>query len=501
LFGAAYAPAQTPATPSANDAGFARRVTEFVLPNGLHFIVIERHEAPTVSFHIYVRAGSASVPAGQSGLVRLLERLAWSGTEAVGTRDGALEKQALDAVEEAQDRLQAERNKGPKADEVKISSLEFDVKRAIDRAQSFAKPGGYQQELTDQGASGMSASGSADAIQYACTLPSNRAELWFSLESQRLARPVLRGFYTERDELAQQLRTRPADARVAEGLASAAFPAHPYRNPIHGWTGDLESLRTADARSFIERYFVPGNLTIAIAGDIAPAEARRLADRYFGVAAWNARPLPAAVPTVDPVQNAPRAQISYSATTPIVAVGYRRPNLLDRDDAVFDAIQAILSGANGWLAQSLTQESGIAVAARAQATYPGGRYPALFAITAQPAPGRTLEQTVAAVQALVDRLRVQPIDEATLARAKAHVRESILAVLAQNAGAAAMLAASAAEYGDWQAPFAELDRMQKLSAPEVQRVAAKYFAPERRTAAYSGLEPAPAAVPAAGGVK
>jgi predicted Zn-dependent peptidase len=196
---------------------------------------------------------------------------------------------------------------------------------------------------------------------------------------------------------------------------------------------------------------------------------------------------------VDPVQTAPRAQISYSATTPMVAVGYRRPNQLDRDDAVFDAIQAILAGAKGWLAQSLTQESGIAVAVRSQANYPGGRYPSLFTIMAQPAPGRMLDQTVSAVQSVIDRLRSKPIDDTTLARAKAHVRENILMALAQNASAAAILAASAAEYGDWQAPFAELDRMEKLSAPEVQRVAAKYFTPERRTAAYSGFELAPAA--------
>jgi predicted Zn-dependent peptidase len=479
--------------PPADRAGFEGRVTDFALPNGLRLIVIERHEAPVVSFHTYVRAGSANVPAGQSGLARLLERLAWSGTESIGSRDWASEKKALDAVEETQDRLQAERNKGPKADDVKITSLGFDAQRAVEQARSFSRPGAYQQELTDQGATGMAASVSADAIQYTCTLPSNRVELWFSMESQRLSRPVLRGFYAERDRLAQQNRIPSAEARVAEGLASAAFPAHPYRNPINGWMGDLQSLRTADARSFIERYFVPGNLTIAIAGDITPAEARRLAERYFGGAAWSARPVPAAIPTVDPVQTAPRVQISYGATAPMVAIGYRRPDQLDRDDAVFDAIQAILAGAKGWLAQGLTGESGIAVAARPEATSPGARYPALFAITVQLVPGRTMDQAVSAVQAVIDRLRGQPADDATLARAKAHVRDTILAALTQNASAAALLSACAAEYGDWKVPFVELDRIGKLSAADVQRVAAKYLVPERRTAAYSGAEAAPAA--------
>jgi predicted Zn-dependent peptidase len=472
-------------------AGFAQRVSEFVLPNGLRFVVLERHEAPTVSFHAYIRAGSANAPAGQSGLVRLLERLAWSGTESVGSRDWAAEKKALDAVEEAADRLQAERSKGPRADGVKVTSLEFDWQRAIRQAEALVKPGEYLQSLTDHGATGVEARVSADAIQYSCTLPSNRIELWFSLESQRLSRPVLRGFYMERDNLMELARTRAAEIRIADELVSAAFPAHPYRNPMSGWPGDTESLRTADLRGFLERYFVPGGLTVAIAGDVTPAEARRLADRYFSGAAWSARPQPPAIPTVDPAQTAPRASISYAPGTPLVAVGYRRPNQLDPDDAVFDAIQAILGGAKGWLAQELMQKSGAVASVRVQAAYPGARFPALFAIMVQPEPARTVEQTVGGVQAVIDRLRIQPVDEATLTRAKANVRETILSSLAQNGSAAAVLAASAAEFGDWREPLTECERMEKLSAADVQRVAAKYLVPERRTAVYVGPEMAP----------
>jgi hypothetical protein len=57
LFCAVCAEAQTP--PPA-PSSFMQRVSDFVLPNGLHFLVIERHEAPTLSFHTYVRAGSAN---------------------------------------------------------------------------------------------------------------------------------------------------------------------------------------------------------------------------------------------------------------------------------------------------------------------------------------------------------------------------------------------------------------------------------------------------------
>jgi predicted Zn-dependent peptidase len=491
LFSVIYGPAQ--AQPSPQAAGFPQRVSEFALPNGLHFVILERHEAPIVSFHAYVRAGAANVPVGQTGLTRLLERLAWSGTECIGSRDWPAEKKALDAVEESYERLQAERGKGPQADGVKVTSLEFEWQRAVDRASSLAKPGEYLQALTDQGATGIGVSVSADAVQYFCTLPSNRVELWFSMESQRLARPVLRGFYAERDNLAQQARVRPPEARIADELVAAAFVAHPYRNPVGGRPGDLGSLQTVDLRGFLERHFVPGNVTIAIAGDITHVDARRLAERSFAGAAWSARPQSPDIPTVEPVQTVPRTAVIQSPSTPLVAVGYRRPSQLDPDDAVLDAIQAILVGAKGWLVRELAAKSGAAASVRVQAAYPGARYPGLFAILVQPEPGRTVEQTVAAVQAAVDRLRIQPLDDATLARAKAHVRESILAGLLQNASAAAMLAASVAEFGDSREPLTELEWMEKLSAADVQRVAAKYFVPERRTVVYLGPETAPAA--------
>jgi predicted Zn-dependent peptidase len=485
MFGASYAPGQPPVPQSG--PGFAQRVSEITMPNGLRLVVLERHEAPTISFHTYVRAGSANVPAGQTGLLKLLEKLAWSGTES------AEEKKALDAVEEAYDRVQAERNKGAKADEVRITSLGFDLQRAIDRANSLAKPGEYLDTLTNQGATGVGVAVSADAIRYSCTLPSNRAAFWFSIESQRLVRAVVgRRFYAERDNLVEQVRRRSAETRAADELVQAAFVAHPYRNPTYGWAGDLESLRPADLRNFIDRYFVPANIVIAIAGDITPAEAKQLADKYFAGAQWSARPAPAPIPTVDPAQSTPRTALSYSNTSPMVAIGYRRPDQLHRDDAIFDAIQGILGGTEGWLDQDL-QKSAVAVAARLQGTYPGGRYPGLFAILVQPAAGRSIDQTVAAVQAVLDRLRNQPVDEATLARARGYVRSAVLTSLMQNSTAATLLAASVAEYGDAQEPMTELERMEKLTAADVQRVAAKYFLPEHRTVAYSGPEMAPAA--------
>src|ERR1035437_10113392 len=97
-----------------------KKVSEFTLPNGLHFIVLERHESPVVSFHTRVNVGSVQDPAGETGLAHMFEHLAFKGTESIGTRNWPEEKKALDAAEEAYDRMDAEADKGIKADQMRV---------------------------------------------------------------------------------------------------------------------------------------------------------------------------------------------------------------------------------------------------------------------------------------------------------------------------------------------------------------------------------------------
>ena len=89
-----------------------KKTSEFTLPNGLHFIVLQRQDSPVVAFHTLVNVGSMQDPGGETGLAHMFEHLAFKGTESIGTRDWPEEKKALDAVEEAYDRMEAEANKG-----------------------------------------------------------------------------------------------------------------------------------------------------------------------------------------------------------------------------------------------------------------------------------------------------------------------------------------------------------------------------------------------------
>ncbi len=62
-------------------AGFEKRMTEFTLDNGLKFLVLERHEAPVVSFHTYANVGAVDEVKGITGLAHLFEHMAFKGTK------------------------------------------------------------------------------------------------------------------------------------------------------------------------------------------------------------------------------------------------------------------------------------------------------------------------------------------------------------------------------------------------------------------------------------
>ncbi len=121
--------------------------------------------------------------------------------------------------------------------------------------------------------------------EYYYSLPSNRIELWFLLESQRFLHPVFREFYKERDVVMEEHR-RNVESNVqgllTQTLNATAFEASPYRNPAGGWPSDIANLRVSDAQAFFEKYYVAANINIAIVGDVSPAEAKRMAERYFG---------------------------------------------------------------------------------------------------------------------------------------------------------------------------------------------------------------------------
>ena len=473
---------------------YEKRITEFTLANGLHFIILERHDAPVVSFHSYVNAGSVDDPGGETGIAHMFEHMAFKGTQTIGTRNYPLERKAMDEVEHIYDSYDAERNKGLKADPKKLEELQQQLKAAMAKADSYVIPNAYPQLIEESGGVDMNASTSEDSTDYFYNFPRNRLELWFLLESQRFYDPVFRQFYKERDVVREERRMRiesSPQGMLVEALLATAFEAHPYRNMSAGWASDIENFRLPEAIAFYKKYYVPANITIGIAGDVDPKECRRLADKYFSI--LPAGPLPDGPRTVEPPQRGEKRVEVESPAQPFLVIAYKRPNQNDKDDPVFDVLGEVLAGERtGLLFTELVRDKKIALGAFAQPSFPGGKYPGLFLFFLVPNRGHTVEENEKACYQIIEHLKTDKITDQTLRRIKTKVRAALIRSLDSNAGMAQALTSYYVSYGDWRKLFTSIDDIDKVTADDVQRVAREYLIPETRTVAYTVQPPAAA---------
>lgn len=473
--------------PAQNLKEFEKRVSEFTLSNGLHFIIAERHEAPVVSFHTYVNAGSVDDPVGQTGIAHMFEHMAFKGTDTIGTSNWPEEKKALDEIEKIYDRLEAEQRKGFRSDKQKLQQLTAELRVAIDKANVYVEPNLYPRIIEENGGVGLNASTGLDSTNYHYSLPVNRVELWFLLESQRFLHPVFREFYKERDVVREERRMRTESnpqGKLIEMLLATAFAGHPYRNSPSGWASDIENLRRSDAEEFYRKYYVPANMTIAIVGDVNPGDMRRLADKYFS--ALPSHPLPPPVRTVEPRQEGPKQVEVESPSQPLAFIGYKRPDQYQKEDAVFDVVSGVLSGGRtGILYKEMVRDKKIALAAGTAATFPDGKYPNLFTFFLVPSLGHTVPENQEVFYGILDHFKREKVDAQTLARVKTKTRAGLIRQLDSTSGLAYLLATYYANYGDWRKLFTSLDEIDRVTADDVQAAAKQYFVPEGRTVAFT----------------
>ena len=469
-----------------NLSDFEKRVTEFTLANGMQFIVLERHEAPVASFHAHVDTGAVNDPGGKTGLAHMFEHMIGKGTESVGTKNWSLERKALSEIEQIYDRLEAERRRGERADKAKVDALEKQLQAAIQKAAALVEPNRYVQLIEENGGTGFNAGTSSDYTIYHYSLPANRSELWFLLQSEWFRQPVYREFYKERDVVLEERRMRVESSpqgKLQEMLLATAFTAHPYRTLV-GWASDISNLRATDADEFFKSHYAPSNITVAIAGDVKPAEMRKLAEKYFGPIA--ARPPAEQVTTVEPAQEGEKRVTVESPSQPFLFIAFKRPDQHHADDPVFDVLSGLLSsGRTGILYKDLVRDSRVSLAAGAVATLPSGKYPNLFTLYSVPAVGHTVAENEKAIEESLEKLKKEPVDAAALQRVKTKLRASVIRQLDSNPGLAEQLAFYHVNYGSWKKLFMGIEEIDKVTVSDVQRVAKTYLISKTRTVAHT----------------
>jgi predicted Zn-dependent peptidase len=466
-------------------ASAEKRITMRKLDNGLTVIVMERPEAPVFSFTTIVNTGSAQEVPGITGLAHMFEHMAFKGTDKVGTSNYAAESVALAKVEEAYAAYDRARRDPVNHDEAKIADLDKSWKAAIDEAQKFVVPNEFSKIVDRAGAVGVNAFTNDDETTYFYSLPSNRVELWAYLDSERFLHPVFREFYKERDVVHEERRMRTESSpigRLIEQALAAAFTAHPYGQPVVGWPSDLESFSATDAQAFFNRYYVPANMVIALVGDVKAAEVMPILEKYFG--RLPKKPAPDPLRTVEPKQTAERTIIAREQAQPVYFEAYHRPAATDPDAATFDAIEMLLSeGRTSRLYRSLVRDKKLAIAAAGFNGFPGQKYPNLFACFGIPTAGHAAYELAEPIHAELERLKNEDVSADELQSVKTRAKAGLLRQLDSNSGLAIQLATYQTVFGDWRELFHEVDKIDKVTAGDIRRVASATFVPANRTTA------------------
>ncbi len=464
-------------------ASFEKKIQVRTLPNGLTVILMQRNEAPVFSFYTFVDAGSSLDPKTKTGLAHMFEHMAFKGTDTIGTTDYAKEKVVLAEIEKAYAAYIAERDKRVGQDPQKLAQLEKQWKDLIEQADKFVIRNQFGELIEKKGGVGMNASTSEDETTYFYSMPANRLELWAYLESDRFLEPVMREFYKERDVVYEERRMRVDSnpiGRLIEQFQSAAFMAHPYGIPGIGWPYDLHTFSATDARAFFDKYYVPANMTVAVVGDIDFAKTWPIIDKYFG--RLPKRPKPDERLTTEPPQNSERRVVLSEQSQPVYIEGYHRPDYLDKDDLVYDAISDVVSnGRTSRLYRSLVRDKHIAIQAGGFSGLPGSKYPHLFAFYAIPTPGHTPEEMQAALRVEIERLKNEDITDEELQMVKTRAKASLIRSLGSNSGLAAQLAIYQARFNDWRELFRQVDKIDKVTKADIRRVANQTFVENNRT--------------------
>jgi zinc protease len=347
-----------------------------ILKNGLNVIISEDHRVPLVAVNLWYHVGPANERAGRTGFAHLFEHMMFEGSQHVG------------------------------------SKAHFRVLEAA-------------------GASDINGTTDFDRTNYFETLPSNQLELALWLESDRM------GYLLntlDREKLANQRDVVRNERRqsgegepyglVEEGLYHEMFPKdHPYYPVVIGSHRDIEAARLNDVREFFTQYYTPNNASLAIVGDIEPAKALALVEKYFGTIPQGP-PVPKITATVPKITSERRATITDQVELPRIFMGWITPPIFTAGDPESDLLAQILGdGKSSRLYKELVYKRQIAQ--DVQVTNQSLLLGSVFELQVTAKPGVKLEEIEKAIDEELAHLRNDGPTQAELDRAR-NVTESLV---------------------------------------------------------------------------
>ncbi len=428
-------------TPGFANEASSSKVHEYQLDNGMRILVKEDHRAPVVTAMVWYKVGSSYEYEGITGVSHLLEHMMFKGTE-------------------------------------KHAPGEF--------SRIIAANGGRENAFT-----------SRDYTAYFQSLEASRIEISFEMEADRMRNINILDdeFAKEIEVVKEERRMRTEDkpeSLTYEQFNAVAFLASPYRQPVIGWMGDLDSMTADDARDWYKIWYAPNNATLAVVGDVDPDEIYALAKKHFGPLETSV--IPALKPRPEVTQKGERRiTVKAPAELPYLLMGYKVPvvatDVESMEPYALSVLASILDGGNSArFARHLIRDQQVAASAGAGYNL-FSRLDNLFLFDANPAQGHTIDDVEQAIRAQIKQLQKELVSDSELARVKAQVIASEVYEKDSVFYQAMQLGSLVTNGLDWRLGEQYADKIKQVTAEQVREVARKYLVDDTLTVAV--LDPQP----------
>jgi len=349
---------------------------QFTLPNGLHVILSEDHTAPLVGVEMLYDVGSKDEKPGRTGFAHLYEHLMFQGTVNL--------------------------------------------------------PKGESDRLIEAAGGSSNGSTSPDRTQYWEQVPSNALEQMLFIQAERMGYllPTLDQAKLDnqrevvRNERRENYEMKPYGMAWKVLLENLWNPEFPYHWQAIGSHEDLQAASLGDVREFFQRWYGPGNASLAIVGDIDPVRTRALVERYFG-GIPAAPPPKRATPVPVPLAAERRVTLPDQVQLPRLYLAWQTPREYADGDAALEVLGDVLAtGKSSRLTRRLVMDERIAqnVMAGQQSQALAG----MFVVVATPKPGVKPEQIEKAVDEEIARIARDGPTAEELQRAKNRIESQVI---------------------------------------------------------------------------
>ena len=448
--------------------------TIFQLDNGLTVALTYNPESPTIATRIAVKAGSCDDPSDRTGLAHYLEHLLFKGSQNLGTTDFAEEEKLLAEIN-------ALYEKHASTDD---PETRLEIYREIDRlsgeaATKYAIPSEYSTVMRSLGASNVNAYTSIDRTVFLATIPSNQLEKWLKLELDRFQDPVFRLFHTELETVYEEYnmyQDKPARRRWA-AMQKALFGDDPLGRPVIGLPEHLKNPLPSSVMEFYRKHYVPGNMIIALSGDLDIARTRELLENTFGT--LPAGEIPEKAPATFPVMDGEKKIEMTAPTNDEVTISYRIDNPDQHTQDLLVMTDAMMcNGSAGIIDQEITLKR--------QATHGYSYYTitpgkaAVFNVGGTTLPGQTPEELQKILENTISQLCEGNFSDELPSISTDHFELDWILQSKDNSFRVEELVDAFISDEDWQTRCGKFDRYRNITKEDIVDFAKKFFATENR---------------------